>query len=740
MQFAYPLPWWLALVLAGVISGVTFLAYRRPLAPLQRWQRASLCACRGLALAVVLLLLFRPIVLVPRGGSGSIVPVLVDVSRSMRLGDGGSQTRLARAVSLLQNTLVPALSRQFTPELYTVGDRVEGARLDRLSADGGHSDVIGALAAIRERYRGQPIAGIVLLSDGGDTGQAAPVAAAASGPPIFAVGIGSPDPIRDHEVTAMMAGDQPLDQATVDLRVSAVSFGSGRAPFQLRLLENGRELERRRVAPPADGVPIEAVFTVSPDPVSPTVYSVEIPADESEAVTENDRRSVLVNPAGRKRRLLIIEGAPGFEHSFMKRAWARDPALEVDSVGRKGKNADGQDTFFVQAPAERTAALTRGFPARREDLFAYDGLVLANVEGDFLTRAQMTMAAEFVAERGGGLLVAGGRAFAPRGLAGTPLEAVLPIELDDRRGAPVAMAIDGGASPAVNKVIVTPEGLRHPAMRIGASAEETRRLWSALPPLAGGAMLGGPRPGAAVLAEAPAAAGGVFPVVAVQRYGRGRAMVFGGEASWRWKMLLASTDRSYEYFWRQAARWMAGAADDPVTIAAPESVGVNEQVSITVDVRDAAFAPVADAAIDAAMTVPGGQRRAIRLRRSNRQAGQYEALVDVEGPGAYRVDAEARRGNVRLGQAQRWLDVGGVDREFADPRLNEPWLRRAATASGGRYVRAGDASRIVGWLQDAVPQQAAPERRDLWHQPWALAMVIALLAGEWILRRKWGLR
>ncbi len=740
MQFAYPLPWWLALVLAAAIGGVTFVAYRRPLAPLTRSQRAILIVCRALALTVVVLFLFRPIVLVPpRGGNGAIVPVLVDVSRSMRLNDAGGQTRLARAVAVLQTTLVPALSRQFVPELYTVGERIEPARLDRLSGDGRQSDLSGALAAIRERYRGQPIAGIVLLSDGGDTGQAAP-AATASGAPVFAVGLGSPDRFRDHEITAVTAGDQQLDQASVDLRVSAASSGFGRAPFQLRVLENGRELESRRIVPPADGAPIEEVFTVSPDPVSPTVYTVEIPADESEAVAENNTRSVLINPAGRRRRLLLIEGAPGFEHSFMKRAWARDPALEVDSVGRKGKNAEGQDTFFVQAAAERTAALTRGFPARREDLFTYDGLIIANVEGDFLTRAQLTMAKDFVAERGGGLLVVGARSFAQRGLAGTPLEDVLPVELDERHGALIPAALGTGASAAINKVIVTPEGLLHPAMRIGDSAEATRRLWSALPPLAGAAPLGGARPGAAVMAVASSAAGGVFPVVAAQRYGRGRSMVFAGEASWRWKMLLASSDRSYEFFWRQAARWMAGAAADPVTIAAPESAGVNDEVAIAVEVRDAAFAPVDAAQVEATLTVPGGQQRAIRMRRSDRAPGQYVARVRVEGPGAYRVDADARRGDARLGRALQWLYVGGVDREFADPRLNEPWLRRVARASGGRYVRAADASRIAGWLQEATPQQAAPERRDLWHEPWAFAVIVALLSGEWVLRRRWGLR
>jgi hypothetical protein len=106
----------------------------------------------------------------------------------------------------------------------------------------------------------------------------------------------------------------------------------------------------------------------------------------------------------------------------------------------------------------------------------------------------------------------------------------------------------------------------------------------------------------------------------------------------------------------------------------------------------------------------------------------------------YRVHAEARRGATVLGAEDRWFYVGGGDREFADPRLNEGFLRRLARASGGRYVRPGEAGRIGSWLRAAEPQHAALEPRDLWHTPWAFAFIVALLSTEWILRRRWGLR
>ena len=83
-------------------------------------------------------------------------------------------------------------------------------------------------------------------------------------------------------------------------------------------------LERRRVTPSADGSPNDERFAVLPDPQTATVYTIEIPAERDEAVAENNTRRVLVSPAGRKRRLLVIEGAPGFEHSFMTRAWTAD--------------------------------------------------------------------------------------------------------------------------------------------------------------------------------------------------------------------------------------------------------------------------------------------------------------------------------------------------------------------------------------------------------------------------------
>src|SRR3954463_8060780 len=203
MHFAYPLPWWLAVVLAAAVGGGAFLEYRRPLSPLTRMQRGLLAGLRVLTLAALVIFVFRPIAILPPVGTrDAVVPVLIDSSRSMRLPHADGQARIARAAALLKNELGLPLTMQFKTEIYGVGDGLAPAAVDRLSADARRPDLAGALASIRERYRGQRVPGIVVISDGGDTGTGraggsdraggagGPAGPGGSGgPPVFAIGV-----------------------------------------------------------------------------------------------------------------------------------------------------------------------------------------------------------------------------------------------------------------------------------------------------------------------------------------------------------------------------------------------------------------------------------------------------------------------------------------------------------------------------------------------------------------------
>ena len=736
MFFAHPIPSWALAAILLLAAALALAAYARGRVPLRRGQRATLTGLRFAALALLVFFLLRPVVPLgrPPGGSG-VVALLVDTSRSMGLEEDGV-TRLARAQSVVRDQLVPALSGSFTVEVLEAGDRVQRADIGGLSANARSTDLPGALAATRDRYRDRNLAGIVLISDGGNL---VPLDHTASPPgaevPIITVGVGDAEIQYDRELRSVTAGPSAMDASLVDITATIVGHGaSGRS--QVRLLQGSRVLDVRDATLPADGAPVQLVFPVQPERDAPVVFGVEVAVDEHELTTRNNRMDVLVPAPGRPRRILFLEGAPGFEHTFLRRAWQLDPSLAIDSVVRKGRDDRGQDTYYVLAASARTASLSTGFPASREALYAYDAVVLANANLDAFPRDTLEALADFVGERGGGLLVLGSRALSPQGLAQSTLEPVLPLELTDRRG-----GLARAALPAADrfKVAITPEGLRHPVTRLGPADAETRRRWAALPPLGGAAPLGAARPGASVLAATQGSTGSVVPLIAVQRFGRGRAMIFGGEGSWRWKMMMPAADRTYEAFWRQAARWLASEAPEPVSVTAPANAPVGSAAAIDVSVRNASFEPVPDAQVHVSVRTPSGADRVLTPTDAG-GAGRHAASFVPEESGLYRIRVEAKRDETVLASAEQPLLAGGMDPEFVDPRLNETVLRKLAEESGGRYVRAADAGEVAGAVRAPRALARPGEVRDLWHNAWSFLLILALLTPEWALRRRWGLR
>jgi uncharacterized membrane protein len=734
---------------AALVLG--WLAYARVPIGLTPGRRVTLSGLRALTLSLLILILLRPVVMVPpAAANNSLLPILVDVSRSMRLKDDESATRLERAQAMVRD-LTAQLGGEYRIELLTFGETLAAATdLDRLSATARRSDLSGAIADLAERHPPTPVpgagatgashrlAGVIVLSDGGDTASAEMNDSRRIDAPVFTVGIGNPATPRDREVVNLTAGEPLLPGASIDLSVSATSAGFGKEPVEIRVSANGRPVEVRRLTPSAEGAPVHAVFTVSPDPDAPTVYTAHIPEAPGEVAAENNTRSVLVPAQVGRRKLLVVEGAPGFDHTFLKRALADDPGLEVDAVVRKGQNDDGRDTFYVQAVPSRMAALSSGYPSKRSELFAYDGVIFGNIEAEFFTREQLELTSEFVASRGGGLLVLGARSFDRQGLAGTALEQALPIDLTDR-GSNIALASAQVPIVEPNTPALTIDGASHPATRLAVTDDDNRQKWAALPALASVASVGGSRPGAQVLAVALSAGGTPQPLIAVQRYGQGRSVVFAGEASWRWRMLRPATDTSYETIWRQLARWITAAAPGQVTIGAmsPTTPGITDRISVVV--RDDDFRPVANAEVAIAMTAPNGEKRQLPAALSSPQDGRYAVAARFDQPGVYKIEAIATRGGTRLGSASRPVLVGGVDLEMTQPRLNEAVLRRLAAESNGRYLRADQVGELPSLLRESRADAGTPEIRDLWHNGWSLAAIIALLAAEWVARRRVGL-
>ena len=315
MSLATAPAWWVLILLCVGAVLVGYLAYAR-LAVLLSWrQRSILGGLRIAALLLLVLFLLRPVSTEPGGPRDAVVPILIDTSRSMRLTDVAGGRRIDRATAVIREQILPALETEFQVYVLTLADDIRQSdvtALQSLEPEGNRSDLLSALTEVEQRYASRTVAGVVLVSDGGDTsGRDIADVASEIGFPVYAVGVGASQPTLDLQVTGLTAGAAQTAESVVDIDASVVSYGRGPEPVELKLLEDGQLVDLRRVTPRGDGIPVRAVFQVSPKTDGATLYTVDIAPEAGEVAMENNRRSVLVQPPARPRRLLMVEGPPG---------------------------------------------------------------------------------------------------------------------------------------------------------------------------------------------------------------------------------------------------------------------------------------------------------------------------------------------------------------------------------------------------------------------------------------------
>ena len=736
LAFALRESWW-ALVVAGVLAtGIAAILYMRT-RRLARRDRIALTGLRTGALALLLFCLAAPVLLV-----ATVVPqqnflaVLLDDSQSMGIGDVDGRTRAARAAEWfdpVDGALIPALAERFKLRIFRFSETTSrfepGAPL---TPEGRRTALAAALDQARRELAAVPLAGVVVVTDGGDNGDE-PIAEAlvqyrAAGLPIHAVGLGSERFAADIELAPVRPPAQLLEgaRAAVDVRITHTGFAGRTVPVLVEA--DGAIVGRAEVRLPRDGGTATARVHFTADRAGPRRFRFHVPPQEGELITRNNGREMLIRVDDRRERMLYFEGEPRFEVKFLRRALADDRQLDLVVLQRTADNK------FLRLDVADSAELAGGFPRTREELFRYRGLVLGSVEASFFTHDQLRMIADFVSQRGGGLLVLGGRrAFNEGGYAETPLADVLPVVLD--------RAARDTTFFAEVRVEPTPAGRGHPAVQLGEAGAGPAKFDS-LPPLSVLNRLRETKAGAATLLLGRPDGGDRLVILATQRYGRGVAAAFPVQDSWMWQMHadIALDDQTHETLWRQLLRWLVSDVPDPVVARAPaQPVAVGEGVTLAAEVTDSAYLAVNGAEVVATITDPDGDVHSVPLAWTVERDGEYRGTFPARREGLHTVRVESRRAGRIVGTAPAHFTVGSPETEFFGAQLQRNLLERLADETGGGYYSASNVAALPEDVEFTESGATVRERRDLWDMPIVLILLLGCIGAEWTWRRVRGL-
>jgi uncharacterized membrane protein len=766
-------------VLLCILSTTFYLNLRSQLGEGRTW---TLLILRILALALLVPMLFEPVWrFVQRPRADRPLIFLIDVSGSMSVPD--VQNGPSRIQSVWQ-TLAPELDQihqHFAARYYVFAtDCKELSKPEDLaatSADGKSTDISGAVSKAAADTPADKDPQIVLVSDGNDNVSPDLIDAVRSaGRKVNTLVVGSaqaepanlinvavdnvqiPEDVAiGHDVTVTTTiKSTALANRVVDVNMAEV--GDDGKP--LAGPDNQTITQRLVLQPVSEGQKVDLHWTPHAEGVRKLAIWIDpIPGERTLADNRQEVQTLAINP---RIKVLYIEGALRPEYTYLNRMLGHDPNIELATLLRL------QRERFAAAGTIAGRTLDT-IPTTPDDWKNIDVILIGDLDSTYLSPQQQSQIRQRVAA-GAGLLMIGGQSnFGAGSYQGSPIEETLPV-------------FAGGTNIPQDKEQfvpeLTPEGAAHPILD-GLTdwfPEGDKPPAKQLSPLNGNVVVAGPKSGAQVLLVHPSRLGpNAQPeiVLAVQQYSQGRSAAFTADTTniWYRQFRQFGQDSAYNRFWGQLIRWLAGRdvrqrqkGPGIDALLSKSTYAFGEPVKLRAVVRDAHGDATQYANVNLEVTSSQLPQPTHTTLAPGIRVGNYELVLPQPGepglkPGDYQAVLSADQDGKTLGKQTLKFTVVPPEDEMSKIAANPQAMAQIADETGGYHRPLAELPELIDTLIQTDPSASRAVERTIplsntirallaltgRDAPWPShsdlptqgALVIVLLAGEWILRRKW---
>jgi len=640
---------------------------------------------------------------------------------------------------------------------------------DQIAATGSQSRIGDAIRSVLGDHDPATLAGIVLVSDGQNSGGIDPsvalAAARRSGVAIYPVGLGgstAPVNVRVVDLDAprrVYPGDK--------FAVTAVLQASGPKSLEVEVqlldgLDNeagndsprggsgtpapGEVIDSQQVQVASDGTLTGVRFEIEPETVGRRRLAVRVVAPEEDRNPEDDMRDARYEVVSRKLRVLLVAGGPTREYRFVRNLLYRDNSVQLDAWLQTGQTGMSQDAD----------QLLQAFPESAEALFEYDAIAMFDPDWLAMSAESLDLLDRWLSQQAGGLILVAGPIYHPEWtrLRTDPrvsrIAGFFPVNVSTR-----GPLLGGGRQGGENAwpLDFTSEARRAEFLWITGDAGESQQAWEDFSGVYDYVGTRDAKPGAKVYAhfsDPTAEVGGSLPVyLASQFYGAGRVFFQGSGEMWR---LRGESDAYFDSYYTKLLRWASEGrllrdSNRGVLLVDSSRAMVGDTVTVRAVLTDAQFEPLDVPEVTAKLLAPGGRIEDLRLLplQGEPRAGTYGGRFIVREAGNYEIrltvgdalDEQLLRQNVQ---------VRLPTMELERPKRNDDDLLQMASLTGGRYLPMDPevkAVEVAGELiQSLKPQPqttilpGTPDRDFTQRRNAVLMWLIAsMLTMEWVVRR-----
>ncbi len=636
-------------------------------------------------------------------------------------------------------------------------------KFPELVADGLGTNIWQALSvALEDSSR---ISSIVLLSEGQHNGAEDPIElaekAASLGIPIFAVGIGDPNPPRNLKISEVYVRnkaypDEPFEVESV-LQTSrrnetglppkvTVTLNEQRVDSNSVPLGTGNIVASKEIDVPEDGGRIRVDFGHVNKVPGRYVYTVAVEELDSETnLNDNQLTSSELEIVDEKVKVLLVAGLPNWDFQQVQRLLLRDQTISL--------------TCWLQSmdqsrPQEGNEPISQ-LPRTMAELGQYNVVILMDPNPAEFDDQWAQLLKDFCKYKAGGVLFMAGPHFSNEFLTLNRLSGfkdLLPVKFGNDEFIDTTQAIASAVGEDEGTMRVVGHNLDHPVMSFKADTQQSEEIWNLMPGISWSFPTKDAKATARVLIERgdQVSAEGNQPLLVSGRYGAGSVLFFGFQGTWKWRPLGLQA-QYFDRFWVQVVRFLVetrslqgsrrGFLDREKS-----QYELGQRVTLVARILDTQFRPSTEQSFEAIVTSEDGRTEKVELRLLPQQQGRYEGSFEARRPGNYQATIDLGPGSVAENPDEDLIEpisfrIVTPTAETGAYWLNEPLMTEIAEKSGGAYIPLDQIEKLPDLLPTKITRaEFNSPPQPLWDASeflrWFVFLLPALLlSAEWALRK-----
>jgi hypothetical protein len=208
---------------------------------------------------------------------------------------------------------------------------------------------------------------------------------------------------------------------------------------------------------------------------------------------------------------------------------------------------------------------------------------------------------------------------------------------------------------------------------------------------------------------------------------------------------LAANDESrlfYQALLENLLSWTSTPADNRLLVLQPLSTRFTEreQIQVRATLTNERGEREPNASVNITLSRLDRDMSPLSFQMRHIQNGIYELEAGRYPSGIYSLEGVALAGNREIGRDQNQFTISSVNEELVNTRRNDALLNQLATLTGGFVADSAGLQRLESFMDEITAGKSVEDTISvtdyLYRDSWWFILVLLLLTGEWLLRRR----